>query len=204
MLVETLDLKRQYAHLLKPSAKQAEIVDVPELPFLMIDGEGAPAEEAYQQAVGALYSTAYTLKFAIRKSRAIDYPVMPLEGFWGVGAGAQFSYSERSVWRWTALILLPDLVTAEDVARAAAEADRKKPNPALARLRFERFHEGRAAQIMHIGPYADEPSTVDRLHEFIDAAGFQPHGRHHEIYLSDPGRTAPERMKTILRHAITR
>ncbi len=201
--MDTVDLKKHFAPLLKPSAKQAQFVDVPRLPFLMIDGAGDPNSVPFQEAVAALYSAAYTLKFTIKKAQAIDYPVMPLEGLWWV-EGADFSFTERGAWRWTAMILLPDFITSEDSANAVAAAGKKKPNPALARLRHEWFEEGRAAQIMHLGPYADEPATVTALHAFIAAEGYQPHGKHHEIYLSDPQRTAPERMKTILRQPVTR
>jgi hypothetical protein len=199
--VDTLDMKKQYAALLKPSAKQAQLVHVPRLPFLMIDGAGDPNGAPFQQAVAALYSAAYTLKFAVKTARAIDYPVMPLEALWWV-EGAEFSFTERSGWRWTAMILLPDFLTAGDVASAVAAAGKKKPNPALARVHHAWFEEGDAAQIMHVGPYVDEPATIAALHAFAAAEGRRMHGKHHEIYLSDPARTAPERMKTILRQPV--
>jgi hypothetical protein len=205
--MDTLDLKKQYAPLLKPSAKQAQFVDVPRLPFLMIDGAGDPNSTPFEEAVGALYSAAYTLKFAIRKARAIDYPVMALEGLWWVEGNAPFSsysYTARDNWRWTAMIMLPDFITAVDVASAVTAAQQKKPNPALARLRLEQLEEGKVAQIMHLGPYATEPATVEALHTFVEAEGYHLHGKHHEIYLSDPTRTVPERMKTILRHPVMR
>ena len=200
--METLDLKKELAWLYKPSAKKPEIVDVPEFAFLMIDGEGDPNSAEFQESVGALYSAAYTLKFAIKKARAIDYPVMALEALWWVAEGAPFSFTEREGWRWTAMILVPDVVTAENVTAALEEAGRKKPSAALTRLRFEHFAEGRAAQIMHIGPYSAEPATIEALHQFVADQGLQLRDKHHEVYLSDPSRTAPERMKTILRHPV--
>jgi hypothetical protein len=202
-MVDKIDLKKQYAGLLKPSAKQVQLVNVPRLPFLMIDGEGDPNRAPFKEAVSALYSAAYTLKFAVKKAQAIDYPVMAFEGLWWVEEDV-FSFTERDGWRWTVMILLPDLITPDDVAGAVTTADRKKPNPALARLRHAWFEEGEAAQIMHLGPYADEPATIEALHGFVTAQGWQLRGKHHEIYLSDPQRTAPERMKTILRQPVTR
>jgi hypothetical protein len=200
--METLALKQDLAWLYKPSAKKPEIVDVPEFPFLMIDGEGDPNSAAFQEAVGALYSAAYTLKFAVRKARAIDYPVMALEALWWVAEGAPFSYTEREGWRWTAMILVPHIITSQDVDDALEAAARKKPSAALTRIRFDRFAEGRAVQIMHLGPYATEPATVEVLHQFAADQGLPLRGKHHEIYLSDPARTAPERMKTILRQPV--
>jgi hypothetical protein len=200
--MDTLDLRKQYAFLYKPSAKAPQLVNVPDLAFLAVDGEGDPNQEPFQEAVAALYSAAYTLKFAIKKAQAVDYPVMALEARWWVADGAPFSFTERTGWRWTAMILQPDLITPADVADAIAQAGRKKPNAALARLRLERFTEGRAAQIMHLGPYADEPATLDRMHNWVTEQGLQLRGKHHEIYLSDPARTAPEKMKTILRHPV--
>lgn len=200
--MDTLDLKKQFAHLFKPTAKTPQLVDVPQLPFLMVDGEGDPNQEPFQQAVGALYSAAYTLKFAVRKVRGLDYPVMPLEGLWWVAEGAPFSFTERTGWRWTAMILLPDTVESDEATEAIAAAAKKKPNPALTRVRRELFAEGRAAQIMHLGPYADEPPTIEHLHTWIGEQGLRLRGKHHEIYLSDPARTTPERMKTILRQPV--
>ena len=200
--METLDLKKELAWLYKPSAKKPEIVDVPEFAFLMIDGEGDPNSAEFQESVGALYSAAYTLKFAIKKARAIDYSVMALEALWWVAEGSPFSFTEREGWRWTAMIMVPDVVTTAEVTSALEEAGRKKPSAALTRLRFDRFAEGRAAQIMHIGPYSAEPPTIEALHQFVADQGLQLRDKHHEVYLSDPSRTAPERMKTILRHPV--
>lgn len=200
--MDTLDLRKQYSALYKPSAKVPQLVDVPNLPFLMVDGEGDPNQSPFQEAVGALYSSAYTLKFAIKKTHAVDYPVMALEALWWVADGEPFSFTERTGWRWTAMIMQPEFVTADEVATAVAAAAKKKPNPALARLRLECFAEGRAAQIMHLGPYADEPATIDRLHGWVAEQGLAMRGKHHEIYLSDPERTAPDNMRTILRQPV--
>lgn len=199
-----LDLKKQLGPLYRASARDAReptVVDVPPLRFLMIDGTGDPnTSEAYRQAVEALYAVAYTLKFLARKDEpALDYVVMPLEGLWWSDDLRDFRLGRKDRWRWTAMILQPEVVSAERVDRARAEAARKKDLPALAALRLETFHEGRAAQILHLGPYADEGPTIARLHAFIAARGGRLSGRHHEIYLGDPRRTAPERLKTLIR-----
>ncbi|MFN8379165.1 MAG: GyrI-like domain-containing protein [Anaerolineae bacterium] len=177
-------------------------MDIPEQPFLMIDGEGDPSQAPFQQGIGALYSAAFTLKFTFKKGRAIDFPVMPLEGLFGSDIAGGVPTEPENFWHWTIMITVPDLITPDDVAEAVAAAGKKKPNPALALVRLDRLSEGRVAQVLHIGPYAEEHATIEALHAFIAAEGYRPHGRHHEIYLSDPARTAPERMKTILRHPV--
>ena len=169
--------------------------------YLMVDGQGDPnTSQAYQEAVGALYSVSYTLKFMVKKGEMmIDYKVMPLEGLWWTEDMSRFSMDEKEAWKWTAMIMQPDFVTAELVEAAKDQAQRKKGLVAISLTRFKVFREGRAAQIMHIGPYAEEAPTIEKLHEFIAAQGGTLSGKHHEIYLSDPNRTAPEKLKTIIR-----
>jgi hypothetical protein len=151
----------------------------------------------------ALYGMAYTLKFMIKKGpEAIDYPVMALEGLWWAEDMSQFSLDVKGDWQWTVMIMQPEIVTAEHFARAAAELRRKKNPPALDLVRLERFHEGLSAQIMHVGPFAAEGPTVERLHDFIADQGYERRGRHHEIYMSAFGRTAPERLKTVIRQPV--
>jgi hypothetical protein len=199
-----LDLRQMYKHLYTPSKREFSVVDVPALAFLMIDGMGDPnSAPAYQEAVNALYSVAYTMKFAFKKERGIDYPVMALEGLWWADDMAQFVLSKRDDWQWTMMIMQPDIVTAADVEWAAAETARKKDLPGVKKLRLEAFHEGLSVQIMHIGPYSAEGPTIARLHqEYLPAHGYVPTGKHHEIYLSDPRRAAPEKWKTILRQPV--
>ncbi len=199
-----LDLKRKYRHLYNPTPRQPSIVDVPEFPFLMIDGTGDPnTSPAYQEAVQALYSVAYTLKMMIKKSElAVDYPVMALEGLWWSDDGAEFSPANKAAWQWTMMIMQPEFVTAEHVQQAVAQVGKKRDLPALARLRFEPFHEGLCVQIMHLGPYAAEAPAIERLHHFIQENGYRLRGKHHEIYLGDPRKTAPTRLKTILRQPV--
>lgn len=179
------------------------VVDVPLLQFLMIDGTGDPNGSAFQEAMGALYAMAYTLKFA-SKEAGQDFTVMPLEGLWWADDIAEFSLENRDIWRWTAMILQPEHITAGLFEAAVEQVRTRKNPPGLDRVRLEVYHEGLAAQIMHTGPYADEGPTVARLHTWIEANGYTYHGAkyHHEIYLSDPNRSKPENMKTIIRQPV--
>jgi hypothetical protein len=202
-----LDLVKQHKQLYAPSANHPAIVEVPEFAFLMVDGRGDPnASEAYEQALQALYSAAYTLKFALKKADLErDFKVAPLEGLWWAGDAAPTMAElqrDRDSWNWTMMIAVPDVVTPDEVAAAVETAARKRELPAAPLLRLERFEEGLAAQIMHVGPYAEEAPTIARLHEWVAAQGYALRGRHHEIYLGDPRRTAPERLKTVLRHPV--
>ena len=199
-MLTKLDLKKDLKYLYNPSAKAFGIVDVPPMDFLMIDGTGDPnTAPEYKDAIEALYSVAYTLKFAIKKGQGVDYPVMALEGLWWADNMAAFMTSDRENWRWTMMIMQPDVVTADMVANAIHEAQAKKGLPAVSKMRFESFHEGTAAQIMYFGPYKDEGPTIARLHAFIHEQGGELSGKHHEIYIGDPRRAAPEKLKTVIR-----
>ena len=200
------DLKKDLKHLYNPSSKDITLVDVPPMAFLIIDGSGSPNEEggAWQQAMEAIYAVAYTIKFAIKKSGGQDFAVMPLEGLWWTEDMADFSADNKGIWRWTALVMQPEWVT-EAIAQEAVDAVRRKKNPAaLDQLRFATFHEGLSAQIKYIGPFSDEAPTIARMHQWIAEQGYDFHdaGKHHEIYLSDPRRVAPEKMQTILRQPV--
>ena len=200
-----MDPKEEFRRLYNPSAKACEIVDVPEMSFLMIDGSGDPnTSRDFQEAIQALYGVSYTLKFTLKKSGGPDFRVMPLEGLWWNDAGGHLDPANKSVWSWTAMLRQPDFVDEAAIADATAQAKAKRELPALAKMRFERFREGLAAQIMHIGPYAAEQPTIERLHAFIRAEGYQPSGKHHEIYMGDPRRSAPEKLKTIVRQPVRR
>lgn len=200
-----IDLKKQDT-LYNPSAKEVVLVDIPAMQYLMIDGMGDPNTSLqYQTAVEALYTVAYALKFQIKKETSRDYVVMPLEGLWWTPDMRDFSIEHKEIWQWTMLLRQPEEVTTAHLEQARAQARRKKPSPALAELRLETLHEGRAAQIMHLGPYSAEGPTVARLHTFIQEQGYRLDGtslKHHEIYLSDPRRAAPEKMRTILRQPV--
>jgi hypothetical protein len=199
-----LDLKKDLKHLYNASAKEVVMVDVPPFSFLMIDGAGDPnTAPEYQQALEALYGVAFTLKFAIKNGElGIDYPVMPLQGLWWADDPSDFRLGRKDNWQWTMMILQPDCVTQALVDQALEQVRRKKDLPALPALRFERFREGLAAQILHIGPYAAEAPTIARLHQFIADSGRHLTGKHHEIYLGDPRKSAPEKLKTIVRQPV--
>ncbi|NLG95878.1 MAG: hypothetical protein GX491_00805 [Chloroflexi bacterium] len=204
-MTEKLSLVKELKHLYSPSAKAPALVEVPPLNFLMIDGRGDPnTSPAYQEAIEALYSLSYTLKFAIKKAEGLDYAVGPLEGLWWVPDMREFSVDDKSSWYWTMMIAQPPPVDAAWVERARAEAVKKKGLPAIEQVRFEVYEEGLAAQIMHIGPFAEEGPNIARLHSFIKEQGCELTGKHHEIYLSDFRRTAPERLKTIIRQPAKR
>lgn len=199
--MQKLDLKKQWKHLYQPLAGAITAVDVPPLTYLMVDGQGDPnTAPAFQQAIEALYALSYTLKFSLKKSpQPVDYGVMPLEGLWWADDCRVFHEADKSSWKWTAMILQPEFVTRAQVDSAFAEVRCKKNPAALDRVRFETLEEGSAAQVLYTGPFSEEGPTILRLHDFIHASGKQLHGKHHEIYLSNPRRTAPEKLKTILR-----
>jgi hypothetical protein len=199
-----LDLKQTLKQLYSPSAKEPAIVDVPPLNFLMVDGAGDPnSAPEFAEAMGALYTVAYTLKFRLKKADPpVEYVVMPPEGLWWAEDMSEFALDRKDAWQWTLMIAQPEDVTEALVAEAVAEAARKKELPGLPNLRLDRFHEGLSAQIMHLGPYAAEAPTISRLHDFIRESGHTLRGKHHEIYLSDPRRAAPEKLRTVIRQPI--
>lgn len=199
-----IDLKKQFKHLYTASSKLPEIVEVPPFRYLLIDGSGDPnTAQEYQDALAALYSLSYSLKFAFKKQGS-DYPVMPLEGLWWVDDLSQFAYDDKSNWRWTMMIAQPNIVTQSAFEEARAQVSRKKDLPSLSKVRLETYHEGLSAQIMHVGPYSTEPPTIEKLHHYIEENGWQIAAKHHEIYLSDARRTAPDKLKTIIRYPVMR
>lgn len=194
-----VDLKRELPEFYAAGRTPA-LVEVPELLFLMVDGHGDPnTSPDYRDAISALYSVSYAAKFALKRAGTIDYRVMPLEGLWWTADMANFSTAEKSGWEWTAMIMQPSQVTEEVLADATAKAAARRSLPALERLRLERFTEGLAAQVLHVGPYSTEGPTIAALHAFIAEHGYALVGKHHEIYLGDPSRSAPEKLKTIVR-----
>ena len=202
MNVEKIDLKKELSHLYNPSSKTFSIVDVPSMNFLMIDGHGDPnTNPAYAEAVEALYGLAYTIKFALKKE-GMDFVVPPLQGLWWMEPMQDFSSENKDQWDWTMMILQPDFVTSEAVEGARLAAAKKKDLPALQRLRFEPYHEGLSVQILYFGAYVDEGPVIARLHRFIKENGYERSGKHHEIYLGDPRKTAPEKLKTIIRQPV--
>ena len=201
-MASKLDLKREQRSLYHPSAKEPSIVEVPQMQYLMLDGKGDPNGPTYQRAVETIYPIAYALKFLSKHELDLDYVVMPLEGLWWVDDLAQLSSDDRSNWRWTSMIRQPDHLRAEHVAAAKQTVQQKKPGLDVDGVRLGTLAEGIVVQIMHIGPYSEEWPTIERMHAFAEEEGFRLRDKHHEIYLSDPRRSAPERMKTVLRHPI--
>lgn len=200
-----VDLKRELRSLYSATSTPA-LLEVPELPFLMIDGHGDPnTAPAYAEAIEALYAVAYTVRFALKRGpAAVDAPVMPLEGLWWTPDMATFSVDDKSAWDWTAMILLPPQATGDVVDEARAAAAEKKRLDAIGRVRQERYAEGLSAQILHVGPYSAEGPTIASLHAFIAERGCRLTGKHHEIYLGDPRRSAPEKLRTIVRQPVVR
>lgn len=211
--MKTLDLKRQFKHLYAPSAKKVEIIHVPCLQFAMIDGAIEMGSEpgkspSFAGATQALYSICYTLKFMLkkRKTNAIDYPVMALEGLWWVEDG-MFDITVKDNWFYTLMIMQPDVITQGVFAEGLEQVRKKKgESEMLAKLRLAEFEEGLCVQTMHIGPYATEPATVERMRAFAQENGYRDRvglgGKHHEIYLGDPRKADPAKLKTVLRHPV--
>jgi len=199
--MQKIDLKKPLKHFYLPSASKVAQVEIPPMNYLMVDGVGDPnTEKSYQEAVEALFTLSYTLKFMTKKGPlAMDYGVMPLEGLWWADDMAAFSVEDKANWKWTLMIMQPDFITPEMVAAATAKVGKKKNPAALNKVRFEEFAEGVAAQILHIGPFAEEGPTIERIHRFIADSGHQRVGKHHEIYLSDIRKADPKKWKTVIR-----
>jgi hypothetical protein len=213
--MKTLDLKKDLKHLYKPSAKKPMILQVPKLQFAMIDGAIEKGMEpgnslGFAEAMQALYGISYTLKFTLKKQKTnpIDYPVMALEGLWWVEDG-NFDINIKDNYVYTVMILQPDVIT-HDLFEDAREQVRKKKGdtPALSRIRLADFEEGMCVQMMHIGPYATEPATVEIMQAHALENGYRdnvgPNGKHHEIYIGNPLRAAPEKLKTVVRHPLVK
>lgn len=208
--MSNLDMKKTLKHLYAPSAKEVSVVNIPPMSYLMIDGEGNPnTSQRYRQAIEALYGLAYPIRF-MRKDAGEVYTVMPLEGLWEfVGQENQtfkLTEADKDRFVWTMMILQPESITTEIVEQAREKVGKKKDAPALLNdIRFETYHEGDAVQIMHIGSYDDEGPNVAKLHAHIAENGWQiGPKRHHEIYISDPRKAEPEKMKTVIRQPFTR
>jgi len=198
-----IDLKKELRRIYAPSMKDVTIIDVPKMNFLMIDGMGDPnTSPEYKNAVEALFSLSYAIKFMIKNEMSIDYSVMPLEGLWWMDNMMRFSAESKNEWKWTSMIMQPEYVNKE-ILNKALEKTRKKNLPVLSKIRFEAFSEGLSAQIMYIGSFSAEGPTITRIHNFIKEQGYKLSGKHHEIYLSDPSKSAPEKTKTVLRQPIS-
>lgn len=213
-----IDFKKEWKHLYNPPKGEFTVVDVPSMNFLMLDGQGDPnTAQEYQDAIEALYAVAFKLKFTSKKVLGKDYVVPPLEGLWGSGGMEtklieakdeaewleRFAASDKDTWRWTMMVMQPEWVT-EDMFKEVGEQVRKaKGLSAIEKMRWETYHEGLSVQIMYVGPFADEGPTLAKMHlDFLPNNGYIEDGMHHEIYLSDARKTAPEKLMTVLRQPV--
>lgn len=199
-----IDFKRSMKEFYQPSANEVSIIEIPEMQFLMIDGMGSPGDsQEYLDALAALYPIAFKTKF-LSKAKGKDYVVPPLEGLWWADNMDDFTKGNRDKWKWTMMIMQPDWITQDMINEAKTITKDKKPELAelLPKLRLQKYREGKAAQIMHIGPYSEEGPTIQNIHDFIKKEGGKFDGynnKHHEIYLSDPRKANPATMKTVIR-----
>ncbi|MBM3291444.1 hypothetical protein FJY84_02070 [Candidatus Bathyarchaeota archaeon] len=202
--MEKIDLKKDYKKFYTAKEKP-ELITISSGQFLTIVGRGEPGGKVYSNSLNALYSLAYTLKFKIKKEQAKDYTVMGLEGLWWWDKPKTFSMKDappRQEWNWKSMIRQPDFVTTNILEEIRSEVYKKKGLEEVNLVQLEVFDEGLSAQILHVGPYSDEERSIVLLNDFIKEQGYQHRGHHHEIYLNDPNRTAPEKVKTIIRHPI--
>ncbi|MFX1275334.1 MAG: GyrI-like domain-containing protein [Promethearchaeota archaeon] len=199
-----IDFKKSMKEFYQPSSKEVVTIDVPKMQFLMIDGQGSPGDsKEYQDALEVLFPVAFKTKF-ISKDQGKDYVVPPSEGLWWADNMDDFTDNNRDKWKWTMMIMQPEWITKDMINEAIKITGEKKPElkENLKRLRLEEYEERKSAQIMHIGPYSEEGPTVSKIHKYIKEQGgtFDGHKlKHHEIYLSDPRKTKPEKMKTVIR-----
>jgi hypothetical protein len=198
------DFKKEWAPLYAPKNTDWELIEVPAMNFLMVDGKGDPNTATdYSDAVAALHGVAYTVKFMSKKGLGKDYGVAPLEGLWTASDPAVFENAQKKEYQWTMMIMQPGWITETMVSEAVAATAGKKELPALSKVRFERYKEGRSLQLLHVGSYGDEAPKLKYLHaEFMPQHQLTFNGLHHEIYLNDPRKIAPSKLKTILRQPV--
>lgn len=204
MSTKKLDFKKENPELYNPSSKTISIVEVPAMKFFMIDGEGDPnTAQEFKDVIETLFALSYGVKMPFKKQQpAMDYVIPPLEGLWYMDDMAEFSMASKDQWLWTLMIRVPDFVPKEDVNSAIEQVKSKKNPPAIDKARLEPYNEGKCVQIMYIGPFDAEPPTIQKMHVWAKDNGFELAGKHHEIYLSDLRRTAPEKLRTVLRQPV--
>ena len=207
-MMTKIDFKKELKQLYNPPIAKISVVDVPAMNFVMIDGTGDPNKsQEYQDAIESLYSISYALKFMVKKEKSIDYGVMPLEGLWWTDDMTRFTVDNKDIWKWTSMIMQPEYVSDELFTRALEQVEKKKGLPLLSRASFQNFHEGLSVQTMYIGPFAEEGPAVELLHNYIRDNDYIYDGliqKHHEIYLSDFRKTAPEKLKTVIRQSVAK
>ena len=201
--MEKVDFKKSLKHLYAPNSKDFQVVDVPTMNYLMIDGHGNPnTAQAYKDAVETLYPVAYKLKF-MSKAAGRDYVVPPLSGLWWADDMSSFTDADKDAWHWTMMLMTPDWISAEMFSDVLGSVKAAKNPPAINKLRLESLSEGRCVQIMHLGSYDEEAPILAQLHEqWLPENGYTEVGKHHEIYLKDPRKTSAANLKTVLRQPV--
>jgi hypothetical protein len=199
----SIDLKKDYRESYTARVGKPALVKIPPRPCLMIDGAGDPNSAEYAEAISSLYPIAYALRALVKLETGDAYTVMPLEGLWWADDMEAYLRGQRDDWKWTAMIVVPEVVTLAMAASVIAETTETKRLAAGGRVRFEVFDEGLSAQVMHVGPYSAEAPAIELLHGFIAGRGMARRGLHHEIYLSNPDRTDPQKLKTIIRQPVS-
>jgi hypothetical protein len=199
-----VDFKKELKKLYNPKAGVFSLIKVPKLQYLMVDGQGDPNKVVeYQEAVQALFSVSYTLKFHSKKELGKDYVVPPLEGLWWSDSFEDFRSRRKDRWSWTMMIMVPDWLGKKEFKEAVSTVRSKKPDIKVERLRLESLNEGLSVQIMHIGSYDDETPTLLKLHDqWLPANGLKETLKHHEIYIGDPRKTPAAKLKTVLRQPV--
>ncbi len=200
--MDKLDLRRELKHLYQPSAKAPVIVDVPAMRFLTVDGIGAIGETAFQDAIQAIFSLGYPVRFGAKNQLEIDYPVMPLEGLYWNADGGDFDSTKPGRMAWKLMMMIPDAIPESFIETMRTEVAEKKDLPRLADVRVETYAEGPSVQIMYVGAYDKETPTIRRILAYAADEGYEIAGPHHEIYIGDPNRAAPEKLKTVLRYPV--
>ena len=202
--MEKFDLKRTLPDYFKATKSEFTVVKFPKFNYLMVDGKGDPnTSSRYTETIELLYGASYTLKFQVKSELKMDYVVPPLEGLWWAEDMGTFKTREKSKWNWTMMIMVPNGINKSQVTKAIKSFNGKKPNADISKLRFGSLLEGVCVQILHVGPYDAEGPVLARMHEdFMPKNKYKFNGIHHEIYLSDPRKTSPEKLKTILRQPV--
>jgi hypothetical protein len=201
--MEKIDFKKELKQLYAGKVGEQIIVKVPKMNFLMIDGHGDPnTSQEYIDSIQTIYPVAYTLKFMCKKELQTNFTVMPLEGLWWADDMSNFASLPKSEWSWRLMIMQPSFITSEMFERAITLVSEKKKPVSIDKIRFEPYDEGRAAQVMYVGAYANEGPAIQALHAFITDQGGSlrsTNKNHHEIYLGDPRKTEASKLKTIIR-----
>ncbi|MHA2095928.1 MAG: GyrI-like domain-containing protein [Candidatus Hodarchaeales archaeon] len=205
MPVKKSDLKKQFPMLYNP-ARDPHIIDIPDMWFFMVDGTGHPGNNPlYQEAMQLLYGASFTLKMSVMKPLGKDYVVPPLEGLWWAEDMTVFTKSfmeKKDEWKWTSMIRIPDFVEEEQIKKALRIFKEKKNPENIHKIRYEKYSEGTVVQVLHLGPYSEEGPIINNMHKYAGDNGYLLHNKHHEIYLSDPRRTKPEKLRTVIRQPI--